>query len=150
MPRCCKLRRYEEGRLRHVQKQLRVDGILVKSGQPVIPSSLWKFVLQEFHTTGHIRNEKLYSRIQRRFYWPNLFRSIQNHINQCEACQKCKPVNYRPKAPLLPVHEAEKPMEFITIDIGYMIKDTEGYQYILLIGDLFSKYIHAVQPLMQI
>ena len=135
----------EEGRFRHVRTQLRVeDGILVKSGRTVIPASLRKFVLQEFPTTGHIRNEKLYSRIQRRFYWPNLFRFILNHITQCEACQKCKPTSHRPKSPLLPVHEAEKPMEFITIDIGYMIKDTEGYRYILLIDDLFSKYIHAV------
>ena len=39
-------------------------------------------------------------------------------------------------------------MELITIDIGYMIKDSDGYQYILLIGDLFSKYIQAV-PLKQ-
>ena len=35
-------------------------------------------------------------------------------------------------------------MEFITIDIAYMPKDSGGYRYFLLIGDMFSKFIQAV------
>ena len=35
-------------------------------------------------------------------------------------------------------------MDFITIDIAYMPKDTCGYQYFLLIGDMFSKFIQTV------
>ena len=42
------------------------------------------------------------------------------------------------------MQEPEYPMQFITLDIAYMIKDKDGYRYILLIGDLFSKYIAAV------
>ena len=36
------------------------------------------------------------------------------------------------------------PMEFIALDIGFMPQDIEGFQYILLIGDMFSKYIEVV------
>ena len=36
------------------------------------------------------------------------------------------------------------PMEFIAIDIAFMPRDSQGYDYFLLIGDLFSKYIEAV------
>ena len=35
-------------------------------------------------------------------------------------------------------------MEFIAMDIACMPMDNDGYQYILLIGDMFSKYIDAV------
>ena len=36
------------------------------------------------------------------------------------------------------------PLQFISIDIGYIPKDSHGYQYILLIGDIFSKFVHIV------
>ena len=38
----------------------------------------------------------------------------------------------------------EAPMQFIAIDIAFMPKDNHGFQYFLLIGDVFSKYIEAV------
>ena len=36
------------------------------------------------------------------------------------------------------------PMQLISIDIGYLPKDNHGYQYILLIGDIFSKFVQIV------
>ena len=65
------------------------------------------------------------------------------HASQCETCQICKATNRPPKAPLLPVQVPELPMHFITIDVAYVTKDEDGF-HILLIGDLFSKYITAV------
>ena len=35
-------------------------------------------------------------------------------------------------------------MQFITIDIAHMVKDDNGNRYMLIIGDLFSKYVEAV------
>ena len=135
----------EKGRLRHVQKQLRVeDGILTKGGRQVVPPGLRRFVTEQLHEVGHSGSEKLYNKIQKRFYWPNLYRYVQNHLSNCEVCQRCKPSTRPPKAPLLPIHEPEFPMQFITLDIAYMVKDEEGYQYMLMIGDLFSKYVTAV------
>ena len=37
-----------------------------------------------------------------------------------------------------------RPIEFITIGIAHMPKDSSSYQYFLLIGDMFSKFIQAV------
>ena len=59
----------------------------------------------------------------------------------CETCQLCKADT---KAPLIPFHVAQFPMEFISIDIQYMPPDEDGYKFVLLIGDIFSKYIEAV------
>ena len=36
------------------------------------------------------------------------------------------------------------PMQFISIDIAYLPQDSKGYQYILLLGDTFSKCIVAI------
>ena len=49
-----------------------------------------------------------------------------------------------PKAPLVPSYEPQTPMEFVSMDVAYMPQDVEGYRYVLLIGDLFSKYIEVV------
>ena len=35
-------------------------------------------------------------------------------------------------------------MQFISLDIALMPQDNHGYQFVLLIGDIFSKFIHAV------
>ena len=135
----------EAGRLRHVQKQLRVEkDVLTKNGRPLVPPTLRKFVLEKLHEGGHIGAEKLYQQIQRRFYWPNLYRYVSAHASECEVCQRCKASNRPPRAPLLPVQVPELPMHFITIDIAYMTVDDEGFKYLLLIGDLFSKFISAV------
>ena len=137
--------RIESGRLRHIQRQLRVENeLLTKNGRPIVPASLRKFVLEQLHEGGHFGAEKLYERIQKRFYWPNLYRYVTTHASLCETCQRCKPSNRPPRAPLLPVQVPELPMHFITIDVAYMTKDEEGFRYILLIGDLFSKYVSAV------
>ena len=36
------------------------------------------------------------------------------------------------------------PMQLVSLDIAYLQKDVNGYQYMLLIGDTFYKFIQAV------
>ena len=67
-------------------------------------------------------------------------------LSTCSICAQCKTDTHHPRAPLVPIYEATSPMEFISLDIGYMPTDVDGYRYILLIGDLFSKYLE-VAPL---
>ena len=65
------------GRLKRVQQQLRIENdILLKSGRPVVPSSLRKYIVTEYHNTAHFGTEKIYSLLRQRFYWPNMFSYI--------------------------------------------------------------------------
>ena len=83
--------------------------------------------------------------IKERFYWPNMFfKYMSVYTSSCETCQKCKVDNRPPKAPLTPFHVAQYPMEFVCIDIQFMPQDDDNYKYILLIGDIFTKYTEAV------
>ena len=134
-----------KGRLKRVQNQLRVEnGVLKKSGRPVVPASLRNYVLSEIHNTGHFGVEKTYGLLKDRFYWPNMHKFVTLFVEVCETCQKTKCDTNPPKAPLLPMLIPSKPMEFISIDIAYMPVDNDGYSYMLLIGDIFSKFIDAV------
>ena len=137
------------GRLKRVGKQLRVEeGILTKSGRPVVPGSMHKCIVSEFHHCGDVKShfgiEKTYDLIKSRFYWPNMFQTITNFVSGCKICQKCKTDQKQPKAPLVPLIVPSRPMEFISIDIAYMELDDGGYKYILIIGCVFAKFITAV------
>ena len=137
------------GRLKRVKRQLRLENrILTKSGRPVIPRSMYNYIINEYHIEGDIRShlgmEKTYEIIKSRYYWPNMFHHIQNHVSVCEICQKCKTNPVQPKAPLVPLITPDRPMEFISIDIAYLEDDPDGYKYVLLIGCVFSKFILAV------
>ena len=134
-----------EGQLKRVSKQLRVENdILTKSGRPVIPPSIRSYVFDQYHKSNHFGTDKIHNLMKTRFYWPNMFNFISNEVSKCHTCAQCKTEIKPPKAPLVPNREPEAPMEFIALDIAHMPTDVEGYCYLLLIGDVFSKYIEAV------
>ena len=61
--------RVTQGRLKRVQKQLRIEEeILTKSGRPVVPASLRKYVVDTVHSVGHFGVDKVYATIKDRFY----------------------------------------------------------------------------------
>ena len=74
-----------EGRLKRVQSQLRIeDGLLTKSGRPVVPAPLRSFVTSHLHDTGHWGTEKTYALLKDRFFWSNMSKQIQNILqNEC-------------------------------------------------------------------
>lgn len=55
------------GRLSRVQKQLRMqEGLLTKSGRSVIPPSLRKLIVAEYHSIAHFGVEKVYALLKAR------------------------------------------------------------------------------------
>ena len=134
-----------EGRLKRVQSQLRIeDGLLTKSGRPVVPGPLRKFITSHIHDIGHWGVEKTYALLKERFFWPSMYSYTENFVSYCTTCQQTKCDTHPPKAPMIPMFIPEAPMQFVSIDIAYMPLDSDGYRYILLAGDIFSKYIQAI------
>ena len=134
-----------QGRLKRIKKQLRIErNMLVKSGRPVVPASLRQFIVTEYHNISHFGVDKVYALLKQRFYWPNMFDYIRSFTAHCQVCQKSKSDTTPPKAPMLPMFIPTAPMQLISLDIAYLPKDSSCYQYILLIGDTFSKYVQTV------
>ena len=133
-----------QGRLKRVQSQLRIEqGVLTKSGRPIVPAPLRKYVTSQFHDMGHWGPDKTYALMKERFFWSGMYGYVQNFVEACKTCQQTKCDTNPPKAPIIPMVIPDAPMQFISIDIAYMPPDNDGYQYILLTGDIFSKYIQA-------
>ena len=134
-----------EGQLKRINKQLRlVNGILTKSGRPIIPVSMRDYLITEYHRMGHFGVEKLYNLLQQRFYWPNMYRTVANYLSDCDICNQCKADVNPPMAPLIPIFVPLAPLELVCIDIAHLPETKRGFKYILLIGDVFSKCIEAV------
>ena len=134
-----------KGKLKRVQLQLRVcDGKLTKSGRTIIPPSLQKLIVTEYHNVADFRTDKIYSLLKDRYYWPGMFNYIKLFSQGCETCQKTKCSTSPPKASLVPIFIPNAPMQIPSIDIAYLPKDDKGCQYLLLIGDIFSKFVQAL------
>ena len=62
-----------QGRLKRVQAQLRIhEGILTKSGRPVVPPALRRLVISNYHNVAHFGTAKVYALLKKRLYWPNM------------------------------------------------------------------------------
>ena len=117
-----------KGRLKRVKTQLRIEqGLLTKSGRPISPPSLRTFVVYEYHQTAQFGVDKIYSLIRERFYWPNMYSYIRNFVSQCTVCQTTKCDTMPPKAPLVKTYIPNAPMQFVSLDIAHLPKDSHGY-----------------------
>ena len=118
-----------QGRLKRVRNQLRVENdLLTKSGRPLVPGTMRKFVVSEIHNSAHLGTDKTYAQLKERFFWPNMYGYVRNFISHCSICQQTKCDSYPPKAPLSPMAIPEAPMQFISLDIAFIPKDHQGFQ----------------------
>ena len=138
-------RKISKVKLKRVHLQLRVcDGVLTKSGRPITPPSLQKLSVIEHHIIAHFKTDKVYLLLKDCYHWSSMCNYIKSFSQGCETCQKTKCTTSPLKAPLVSMFI---PNAFIiSIHIALSPKDTNGYQYPLLPGDIFlkSKIVEAL------
>uniref|UniRef100_A0A1X7U411 Integrase catalytic domain-containing protein n=1 Tax=Amphimedon queenslandica TaxID=400682 RepID=A0A1X7U411_AMPQE len=112
--------------------------------QLIVSQSLCKIVFNYTHSqSGHLGIHKTLKKIRERFYWPGYESSITEWIQQCEACQKCNAPVPTPVAPFGTI-TASQPFEKVSWNIMGPLPTTDrGNQYILVVTDLFSKWVEA-------
>ena len=75
----------KEGRLKHVQKQLRVENrLLIKAWRPIILPKLRKYVVSTLHDKSHSEIDKQYDLFKQCFFWPTYVKVYPN---------LCRPLN---------------------------------------------------------
>jgi len=121
----------------------------LRKGEPVIdqlavPTKLRSKILYEYHDlAGHNAHGRTYATICKRYFWPKCYNDIFKYCKTCEVCQKIKNHTHPPKTSLGVWPEAEV-WERLHMDIlGPLPKTKEGYQYILLVVDSFSRWPEA-------
>ncbi len=59
----------------------------------VVPKALETEILKGTHDspfTGHLGVTRTFDRIRKRFFWPNMRKSVENYIRECDTCVKRK------------------------------------------------------------
>jgi len=81
--------------------------------------------------------------LQPAYYWPGMQKDIADWYRQCQSCATSKPPLGRPHARMTKVI-AGAPMDLVAIDILSGVPVTpDGYRYILVATDYFSKWLEA-------
>eukprot|EP00731_Ephydatia_muelleri_P010420 Em0005g1006a len=112
--------------------------------QLVVPKGHVKIILEKLHNeSGHLGVQRTTEKVKERFYWPGYEMDIQNWVQECQQCQKRNPPQPHPLAPLGSI-KCTYPFDVISWDImGPLPLSTKGHKYILVMTDLFSKWVEA-------
>ena len=121
--------------------------MLFKRSKPNIPPKgvIWhkeerKEIIRKLHDeNGHKGRQGTYSKIALRYWWPGLYREVEEFIKTCEACQKRK---------LGQVDKELHPTIYsalwrkVGLDVVHMRRNA-GFKYFVAIRDDFSGWLEA-------
>ena len=107
-----------------------------------IPSHLQQQLIKEFHENGHFSTGKVFAAIKTKYYWPHLFKQIDEYVGNCVTC---KMTNMRgDKAPLTQPGIPPYPMAVVAIDLsGPYRKTLSGNVYIASFVCVLTGYCNA-------
>lgn len=115
------------------------DAIWIDSGNPFMP------LLIEFHATpigGHLKVKKTLHRLRSSFYWSTIVNDVKVFICQCKVCQQFKPVTRKPVGLLPPILIPTNIWEDLSLDFVTHLPCSNGFTFIFVVVDRFSKGVH--------
>ena len=96
--------------------------------------------LHDMKYTGHSGTKKMYNSALRRFWWPGMYTSFENYVASCPTCLQANKGHY-PRIFLKPLPIPNCVFETIHLDLLSISTPSNGYKYMLVIIDGFSKFI---------
>lgn len=95
---------------------------------------------------AHTSAKKTLLRIEPQYFWPKMEEDVRKFCSSCQVCQLYAPVSRGKYGELHPIN-ADCVWQKIGIDVaGPLNPEVDGYKYILVIVDYFSRYAIA-EPL---
>lgn len=112
----------------------------------VVPKNMREELVRAFHDgpiAGHPGQSRTLWAISQKFWWPKMYTEVMKYVRTCDTCNEKKPGRMKKTGKLHPII-ATRPMEIMGIDIlGPLTVTQDGNKYIVVLVDLFSKWIEA-------
>ncbi|KII71821.1 Pro-Pol polyprotein [Thelohanellus kitauei] len=111
----------------------------------VVPESCREQLIRSYHEidTAHAGVDKTFSVIRDRYFWPFMYKDIENVVSCCDLCQKFKRENKKHKAPLVPMITLNKFEVWQSDILGPLCQSKRGNRYVILLIDPFTKWVEA-------
>lgn len=112
--------------------------------QMVLPAVLKEKVLNSVHDQlGHQGIERSVSLARQRCYWPKMHKEIEEYVKRCKRCTlvKMPSPSIRPSLGHL---LASRPLEIVAMDYTVLDKASNGMENVLVLTDVFTKFLWAV------
>lgn len=121
-----------------------VDPVLGELVQTLMPKCLQLRAITGCHDQwGHQGVSRTCSLLRRRVYWPKMSLSVRQHIKQCKQCVMAKASEPQARVPMRHLL-AFRPLEVLAIDFVKVDKGQGGYEDVLVMTDVYTKFTQAI------
>ena len=122
-----------------------VDGVLMRKTaqtlQVVLPKKYHSLVYTELHEKmAHLGSDRVTDLARQRFFWPKMARDIKNYVQKRCRCVADKNPSVQERAKMMSI-ETSYPFEVVAIDFIDLDPCKGGYQKVLVVTDLFTKFV---------
>ena len=113
----------------------------------VPPGELRRSILKIYHDTAangaHFGRDKTAHKIKTRYYWPSMFKDIDNYVKSCIPCAQYNPRRQKTPGTLRPIKPPEGVWQLVSMDFhGPIIPTSQrGNKYIIALTDVLSKFV---------
>ena len=115
--------------------------------QIVIPSGLRREIMRRYHDefyAGHVGVTQTWKRLNRRFWWPNMFQDIYNYVGSCVTCNTARARGKQNRVPLQKNIAARGPFDVWAVDTaGPFKRSVVGNAHMVVFVCLYTKWVEA-------
>ena len=118
------------------------DDSLFHVFQLVIPKDLVPTILYHIHDSplaGHPGKDRSFKKAQRAYYWQSMRKDITTHCLLCPSCAEHRPSRHY-ESPSLAYPIPHAPWDSLSVDVLKLPMTENGFQYLLVCIDSFSRY----------
>ena len=113
----------------------------------IVPSSLRSALLSLAHNcplAGHFGVARTLANLTCRYYWFNMKLDVRRHCRECEGCARVKRPARASKEGIFSVPVVGEPFMQLSADVlGPLPCTREGNRFILVVSDLFTKWVEV-------
>ena len=115
---------------------------------PYVPyGDIRRSILQIYHDTAangaHFGKNKTIHKIKQRYFWPTMYKDINNYVKSCILCTQFNPRRQKSPGTLTPIEPPEGVWQLVAMDFHGPITPTSqhGHKYIISLTDVLSKFV---------